>query len=230
MMAKLSKTGKSKKKKSHGQWESVNTSMFVPKSHEGARTTMPSVEPEYKFIKADKSHLLLRSQIPATRTNTKLLMWRAHWSRKPAVDDAGFSFIILGQCFFFLSRIKVYSEYGFAPLTRNAFASDTFYVFNKSIVCVVVWVRNVLHRLMYLDIWCLVGVAVWGGYGTFRTWNLAGGMLLRNWLWGLLASLHFLVALFLSCVWLKYDLGFLLLLPCFPCSYRHLALWNHKPK
>lgn len=89
------------------------------------------------------------------------------------------------------------------------------------------WMRNVPHRLNFLNTWSPVDGAVWGGYRTLRMGSLAGGsmplavgvysltsfpaVLLTVWDWGVISQLP-VPDTMASSPWIN------------------LAFWNHKPK
>lgn len=86
--------------------------------------------------------------------------------------------------------------------------------------CAVVWMRNILHRFMYLNAWSPVDGVCLG-----RLWNFSDGSLLRKvHHWGsfrVRASPHFQFALSVSYMWLRCDLS----ASC-SCHQAHPPLWT----
>lgn len=87
---------------------------------------------------------------------------------------------------------------------------------------VMVWLRNVSHRFMHLNTCSPTGGPVWGDYGTFMRWSLAGGTMAMGWGALKVYSLMLLPVLSLSlppflsasCVWMECDQPV-------PCTYCH---------
>lgn len=60
-------------------------------------------------------------------------------------------------------------------------------------LAVVVWMRNIPHRLLYQNTRSPVGGALWGVYGHFTRYSLAGGKyIIRGRLWKFIALINFL--------------------------------------
>lgn len=88
---------------------------------------------------------------------------------------------------------------------------------------VVIWLRNVPHRLMCLNTWSPVGSTVWKGYRNFRGWSLTRGSVSLEQALGV-HSFALLLAPSTPQVWMKISpASFLLLssghaMPCFPAT------------
>lgn len=79
---------------------------------------------------------------------------------------------------------------------------------------VVVWMRNVPHRLQYLNACFLACAVVKGDYRTFRRWKLPGGGILLGEGFQSTALLHLKFSLSASRLWLKmWSLSFMFRFP-----------------
>lgn len=105
--------------------------------------------------------------------------------------------------------------------------------------CVAVWMKNVLHRSMYLNTWSLIDGFICEGYGTIRKWRFSRERMSPGQAWGLTALTRFLCPLLTltSCVRVRMIPARFLFLPMsFPCyCFAFLAMMksvplNYKPK
>lgn len=82
--------------------------------------------------------------------------------------------------------------------------------------CPLWWVEWEMFLLeACLHTWFLVSGTVWGGYGTLRGWNLAGGSRRLGVCSRVFSFDHFLFSVSASWVDKMWSASFLLLLPCF---------------
>lgn len=103
--------------------------------------------------------------------------------------------------------------------------------------CVIIWIRNLPHRLMYLNTWSPVGGTFFGTLWNVQFmescwWSTSLGVSREH--WEFIIVLHFWFPRSASCVWINtWFLSSLLPPPLLPAAKPPSplsTLWNHKLK